>query len=589
MTGSSSTPTPAARPSGFVGDCARAGSPARPRGRLPGPPDPAADAAAVETSLDALAAFSPGISGPPDAADAAFGTLEVQLDGLEAFWGPEPDPRRQGPGRPQPLLPGMPRAGIAGTRFVAALPPPRIPVPQSSRRPRPAGRGCRLPRPLPGGALTRDPEVRGRLARFGLATIGRWPPCRARRWRPLRTGEGSRLHARATAARPTRSALARAPERLGPRVRPRRAGRRSRGAPLRPSPPRPALGAQLDARGEAAGRARLARRSTRPSPPGRFRPPARSSRPSRSPSASRSRPPTRRRSSDSSLTVSNGSLRRCPLPAWSSSCSTRSRDGTPTRALHAPGNAPRARRWQLARLAVRFGEERVGRVALADPEAPLPESRWTWHPVAADGRPAGEARARSTGRPARSGHARTHPGHVSGARLHGARMPVTPARDPPPSRAPPDRGRARPRRPPRCDRLGRPPRAVEVCTGWRVEEAWWGRPSPATTSRWWGRAGSPLSISTGSTGPGTWSASTTDHARDPVRSGRRPALRSGGLRGSRTRSDEDEHQRHEDNRQQGCPEPVAGRGSHDGRSSEVRAWRNRRHSRRSGSGRCRAA
>ncbi len=51
--------------------------------------------------------------------------------------------------------------------------------------------------------------------------------------------------------------------------------------------------------------------------------------------------------------------------------------------------------WQLARLAMRFGEGRVGRVALADPEAPLPETRWTWHPVAADGSgspgPAGSA------------------------------------------------------------------------------------------------------------------------------------------------------------------------------------------------------
>ncbi len=41
--------------------------------------------------------------------------------------------------------------------------------------------------------------------------------------------------------------------------------------------------------------------------------------------------------------------------------------------------------WQLARIAVRFGEGSVGRVTLADPEAPLPETRWTWHPMTADG------------------------------------------------------------------------------------------------------------------------------------------------------------------------------------------------------------
>ena len=39
--------------------------------------------------------------------------------------------------------------------------------------------------------------------------------------------------------------------------------------------------------------------------------------------------------------------------------------------------------WQLARLALTFGEDRVRRVDLLDPEAPLPESRWAWRPVVA--------------------------------------------------------------------------------------------------------------------------------------------------------------------------------------------------------------
>jgi len=38
--------------------------------------------------------------------------------------------------------------------------------------------------------------------------------------------------------------------------------------------------------------------------------------------------------------------------------------------------------WQLARLAIAFGADRVRRVELADPEAPLPEARWRWAPVA---------------------------------------------------------------------------------------------------------------------------------------------------------------------------------------------------------------
>ena len=36
--------------------------------------------------------------------------------------------------------------------------------------------------------------------------------------------------------------------------------------------------------------------------------------------------------------------------------------------------------WQLARLALTFGEDRVRRVAIADPDAPLRRARWTWRP-----------------------------------------------------------------------------------------------------------------------------------------------------------------------------------------------------------------
>ncbi len=76
---------------------------------------------AIEIALDALAAFSPGISGPTDVMDLAFGTLEVQIDGLEALWGPEPVLLGKVRAALAPLLPGMPGAGIAGTRFAAAL------------------------------------------------------------------------------------------------------------------------------------------------------------------------------------------------------------------------------------------------------------------------------------------------------------------------------------------------------------------------------------------------------------------------------------------------------------------------------------
>jgi len=37
--------------------------------------------------------------------------------------------------------------------------------------------------------------------------------------------------------------------------------------------------------------------------------------------------------------------------------------------------------WQLARLALTYGDDRVRRVALTDPDAPLAERRWTWQSV----------------------------------------------------------------------------------------------------------------------------------------------------------------------------------------------------------------
>ncbi|HEU0236875.1 MAG TPA: hypothetical protein VFR14_10600, partial [Candidatus Limnocylindrales bacterium] len=41
--------------------------------------------------------------------------------------------------------------------------------------------------------------------------------------------------------------------------------------------------------------------------------------------------------------------------------------------------------WQLARLALTFGEDRVRRVVLDDPDAPLPERRWSWRPAVEEG------------------------------------------------------------------------------------------------------------------------------------------------------------------------------------------------------------
>jgi hypothetical protein len=58
--------------------------------------------------------------------------------------------------------------------------------------------------------------------------------------------------------------------------------------------------------------------------------------------------------------------------------------------------------WQLARLGLRFGEDRVGWMSIEDSEATLAEVRWTWRPAsgstapAAPAAPARPARRRST-------------------------------------------------------------------------------------------------------------------------------------------------------------------------------------------------
>jgi hypothetical protein len=55
--------------------------------------------------------------------------------------------------------------------------------------------------------------------------------------------------------------------------------------------------------------------------------------------------------------------------------------------LFVPQAARNARlAWQLARLALTYGDDRVRRITVGDPEAPLAERRWGWQAVVAEGR-----------------------------------------------------------------------------------------------------------------------------------------------------------------------------------------------------------
>jgi protein ImuB len=323
---------------------------------------PDADRDAVEAACDRLAVFSPGIAGTSDTADPAFGRIAIHVDGLVRLWGIEETLVARMTSALAPVLPGPPRAGIAGTAFAASVAaahaaeggPPLL-VPPGDDAPFLATYPARL--------LTRDADVRARLARFGLRTIGSVAGL-PRSALVARFGEeGALLHARAHGEETERFRPRSAPERmaLGLSLEPPAEGlegvrfvlRRLAGA----------LADQLVARGRAAGLARLtvthdlafARHGTSPE-----------------------------------LRIEQLLLARletAPPPAAVAHLELELGLVEPARGQQLPLFTPQAARdarlaWQLARLAIAFGADRVRRVELADPEAPLPEARWRWLPVA---------------------------------------------------------------------------------------------------------------------------------------------------------------------------------------------------------------
>ncbi len=343
-------------------------------------PDPDADRATVEAAFEALAAFSPGIAGSADPLEPAFGLFEVQVDGLEALWGTESvlvERLAAALGRTfgeEASAPDGIRAGIAGTRFAAtvaavvARPGAPVLVP-------PDGEAAFLG-PHPSGLLTPDPDVRARLTRFGLRRIGPVAEL-ARSALVARFGEeGARIHARARG------------EELEP-FRPRRTPERLFLAlPIEPAvedlePLRfvlhrlaGALTGQLVARGLAASRARLhldldlafARGGT----------------PATLDVEQRFPEPTADAEAIERLLFAR--LERTPPPAAVARLGLELDGTAPATGQQLPLFTPQAARgarleWQLARLALTFGEDRVRRVAITDPDAPLPETRWAWRSV----------------------------------------------------------------------------------------------------------------------------------------------------------------------------------------------------------------
>ena len=338
-------------------------------------PEPAADRAAVEAAFEILARYSPAIAGSADPADPAFGLLEAQVDGLDGLWGPEPVMVQRITGALAPVLAGPPGAGIAGSRFAAS-------VAATSAGPGelvtvPPGDEATFLAPLPSALLTRDPEIRGRLARFGLRRIGQVAPI-ARSALVARFGaEGARIGARARGEETDPFHPRHASERLG------------LGLPIEPAVAEleavrfvlrrlaTALAASLAARGLAAARAALRLElDTTFAPRG-------------TPTAlhveQRLPEPTAEAEAVERLLLVR--LEREPPGAPVARVELELAGVEPAAGQQLPLFVPQAARgarleWQLAGLALRFGPDRVRRVALADPDAPLAERRWQWRPIA---------------------------------------------------------------------------------------------------------------------------------------------------------------------------------------------------------------
>jgi len=337
-------------------------------------PAPDADVEAVESAFATLATFSPGLAGTADPADPAFGLLEVQVDGLERLWGPEPRLVERLTRALGGVLPSQPSAGIAGTRFAATLAAGHASAGAPVVVP-PGGEASWLA-PLPARLLTPDPDVRARLGRFGLRRIGAVAKLPRSALVARFDEEGGRIHARANGVEIVPFRPRRAPERL------------ALGLPIEPAvaevePLRfvlhriaAALAEQLVARGSAAASARLRLELDLAF--------ARAGTPTEIRVEQRFPEPTAEGEAIERLLLAR--LGRTPPPAPVSRLELELASVGPAAgqqlSLFVPQAARNARLgWQLARLALTFGEDRVRRVELADPEAPLPERRWTWQAV----------------------------------------------------------------------------------------------------------------------------------------------------------------------------------------------------------------
>ena len=133
------------------------------------PLDVAALADPFEVALDALNTLAPAVEGEVDPAHPAFGRVYIGIEGLARLWGDEASLLGRALALMAPLLPGSPRTGIGNTRFGAGV-AARIgaaPIPAGGRREEAA-----FLAPLPLSLLPADQVIQQRLRVLGLRTMG---------------------------------------------------------------------------------------------------------------------------------------------------------------------------------------------------------------------------------------------------------------------------------------------------------------------------------------------------------------------------------------------------------------------------------
>jgi protein ImuB len=339
-------------------------------------PDRAADETALQTAMELLNGLSPGLVAETEVDSPGFGRIEIQLDGLERLWGPEPRIVERAATLLAKTLPGSPLAGIGGTRFAAAVAATVAGRDKAERlrvqlvEPR---SDAAFLSPLPSSLLSRSPDVRGRLERFGLRTIGSVAEL-PRSAVVARFGpEGERIHARARGEETDPFRPRRAPERLAMSL------------PIDPPVDdvegirfvlhriAAVFGDQLQARGAATSRVRLTLELDRTFVSGEVPPSLLFDQ--------RLPEPTSEGLAMERLLVAR--LEVSALPAPVARIGLELLDVAPAAGRQLTLFTPQAGRtgrlgWQLARLGLRFGEDRVGWMELEDMEAPLPEERWRW-------------------------------------------------------------------------------------------------------------------------------------------------------------------------------------------------------------------